>query len=175
MVRIPRASRRACCRACISGSPTSGALAMQTVVGSADDSSFRTCMSSSLRLRSGSLTTQVCWGGSPRGGGGGVQPLKYARERREVGGHPLPICDGRRGAVGSCLASIKLNKQVWCSGWPANAGRLVSVSDLLHISSLQKAGKAFVVVHLSSLRSWKHSLLSVLLRRWLDLKHKPGA
>ena len=43
MVRIPRARRRACCRACISGSPTSGALAMRTVVGSADDSSRLTC------------------------------------------------------------------------------------------------------------------------------------
>lgn len=43
MVRMPSARRRACCRACISGSPTSGALAIRTVVGSADDNSLRTC------------------------------------------------------------------------------------------------------------------------------------
>ena len=43
MVRMPSARRRACCRACISGSPTSGALAIRTVVGSAEDSSLRTC------------------------------------------------------------------------------------------------------------------------------------
>lgn len=40
MVRIPSASRRACCSACISGSPISGTLPIRTVVGSADDSSL---------------------------------------------------------------------------------------------------------------------------------------